>query len=51
VPAANVHPETGVVDANLPFVLRRARGHIDCGVFVRVCVGGEVGVGDPVTIL
>lgn len=44
--ATNVNPETAEVDLNLPLTLRRAYGHILCGLYCRVLEGGEVALGD-----
>jgi uncharacterized protein YcbX len=44
--ATNVEPGTGRRDINLPALLRRRFGHIDCGVLLRVTAGGSVSRGD-----
>lgn len=44
--ATNIDPETAQIDLNLPLTLRRAYGHIVCGLYCRVLTAGEVAVGD-----
>lgn len=34
----------------VPSVLMRAYGHADCGIYVSVAQGGEIAVGDPVSV-
>jgi uncharacterized protein len=46
--ATNVDPASGVRDLNIPLTLRKAFGHIDCGVLLRVTRGGELEVGQPI---
>jgi hypothetical protein len=46
--ATNVDPASGVRDLNLPLTLRKAFGHIDCGVLLRVTRGGELEVGQAI---
>lgn len=48
--ATNVDPATGQRDMTIPRDLMRGFGHEDCGVYARVIQGGEVAVGDPVTV-
>jgi uncharacterized protein len=48
--ATTVNPSTAERDLDVPSLLRQHYGHIDCGVFVAVTMGGEVGVGDVVTV-
>lgn len=48
--ATTVNPESGVRDVNVPRILQRAFGHIDCGVFARVETGGSIAIGDAVRI-
>jgi uncharacterized protein YcbX len=48
--ATTVNPSTAERDLDVPSLLRQHYGHIDCGVFVAINVGGEVGVGDVVTV-
>jgi uncharacterized protein len=43
--ATNVDPASGVRDLNIPLALRKAYGHIDCGVLLRVIRGGDLEVG------
>ncbi len=38
----NVDPETAAVDMNLPLTLRRAYGHLFCGLYCRVTQGGTL---------
>jgi len=46
--ATNVNPGTGQRDANIPRLLQRAYGHLECGMYGRVETGGEIRVGDTV---
>jgi uncharacterized protein YcbX len=46
--ATQVDPSTGVRDIDVPGVLRRIVGHIDCGVYAEVVTGGDIAIGDPV---
>jgi len=46
--ATQVDPSTGVRDIDVPAVLRRIVGHIDCGVYAEVLTGGGIAVGDPI---
>ncbi len=48
--ATNFDPFQGVEDVNLPLLLRKIYGHIDCGVFLHVERGGRVAVGDAMII-
>lgn len=48
--AANVDPETAVVDMNLPLTLSRAYGHGFCGLCCRVVEDGEVALDDPLEL-
>jgi uncharacterized protein YcbX len=48
--ATSVNPNTAERDLDVPSLLRQHYGHIDCGVFVAVTVGGQVGVGDVITV-
>jgi uncharacterized protein len=43
--ATNVDPASGVRDLNIPLALRKAYGHMDCGVLLRVIRGGALEVG------
>jgi uncharacterized protein YcbX len=46
--ATNVDPASGVRDLNIPLALRKAYGHIDCGVLLRVIRGGDLEVGQEI---
>ncbi len=48
--ATTVNPDSGVRDINIPRILQRSFGHIDCGVFARVSLSGSIAVGDTVRI-
>ncbi len=48
--ATGVEPGTGRRDMDLVQTLRMSFGHIDCGVYARVEVGGRVATGDQVTL-
>lgn len=48
--ATNIDPATAEIDMNLPLTLRRAYGHIQCGLYCRVIAGGDVAVGDRLTL-
>lgn len=48
--AINVNPETAQRDQNLPLALRKAFGHLDCGVYVVVADAGEIRTGDRLTL-
>jgi uncharacterized protein len=48
--ATTVNPSTAERDLDVPSLLRQHYGHIECGVFVAVTMGGEVGVGDVVNV-
>lgn len=49
--ATSVHPDTGVVDINLPALLARHTGHVFCGVYARVVRPGKVRAGDAITVI
>lgn len=49
--ATGVDPTTGERDLDLVAALRRTYGHIDCGVYARVLVGGRIAAGDAATIV
>lgn len=49
--ATNVDPATGRRDLTVPRDLLRGFGHSDCGLYVRVTVGGRIAPGDTVTLL
>ncbi|MGH6912498.1 MAG: MOSC domain-containing protein [Geminicoccales bacterium] len=46
--ATNVDPATARRDLNIPLTLRKAYGHIDCGVLLRVVRGGRLETGQPI---
>ena len=46
--ATAVNPITAQRDLDVPTLLRQHYGHIDCGVFAEVSVGGEIHVGDAI---
>lgn len=48
--ATTVNPDSGIRDINIPRVLQKNFGHIDCGVFARVTANGSIAVGDAVRI-
>ncbi len=48
--ATDVDPETGKRDMAIPIALKRAFGHTDFGVYVRVTSDGTMAVGDPVEV-
>lgn len=49
--ATNVEPDSGARDLNIPRVLERGFGHLECGVYARVVTAGMITVGDAVTRL
>lgn len=49
--ATNVNLETAERDMNLPLAIRKAFGHIDCGVYVDVTIGGQLNIGDKIQVL
>jgi len=46
--ATTVDPATGVADIDVPGVLRRTVGHIECGIYADVVAPGDIAVGDAV---
>ncbi len=48
--ATNVDPETAARDLNLPRSLQRGFGHVDMGLYARVTAGGEIALGDAVSL-
>jgi uncharacterized protein YcbX len=48
--ATNVDPRTGARDMAIPETLLRTWGHSDLGVYVRIVGGGELAVGDRLTV-
>jgi uncharacterized protein len=49
--ATGVEPGTGRRDMDLVQTLRKAFGHIDCGIYARVETGGRIATGDIVELL
>jgi uncharacterized protein YcbX len=47
--AINVDPDTAARDLNIPQMLMRRFGHIDCGIYAEVTTGGTIATGDTVT--
>lgn len=48
--AVNVDPETAQRDLEIPPMLSRRLGHMDCGIYGEVIADGDVGVGDQVAV-
>lgn len=48
--ATNVDPTRGIRDLAIPATLMNVFGHTDCGVYADVVSGGDVAVGDAVTV-
>jgi hypothetical protein len=48
--ATNVDPDTGMRDLAIPATLSDTFGHMDCGVYAEVVRGGDIAVGDAVTV-
>lgn len=48
--ATNVDPENGERNLSIPDTLMRAFGHADCGVYAEVVTGGDITVGQDVTV-
>lgn len=44
--ATNVDPATGIRDLAIPTSLRRAYGHVDCGIYAEILSGGSLARGD-----
>ena len=44
--ATNVDPETAARDMNIPLVLERGFGHVECGVYARVIAAGRLSADD-----
>jgi uncharacterized protein YcbX len=49
--ATGVEPGTGRRDMDVAQTIRKAFGHIDCGVYARIEKGGRIAVGDDITLL
>jgi uncharacterized protein YcbX len=48
--ATNVNPDTAARDLTIPQSIAALFGHSDCGIYLRVVAGGEMRVGDAVTL-
>jgi MOSC domain-containing protein len=48
--ATNVDPATGTRDLNIPMTLQQNFSHADCGIYAEVVAGGELAVGDAVSL-
>ena len=47
--ATNVNPETAARDLAVPRTLMTDYGHADCGIYLNVIEGGEIGLGDAIS--
>ncbi len=48
--AANIAPDTGGVDMNIPLSLQMAYGHLDCGVYAKVIKSGKISIDDDIIL-
>src|SRR5579862_8854628 len=48
--ATEVDPDTGIRDLSIPQTLMQNFGHADCGVYAEVTAGGDITVGDAVSV-
>ncbi len=48
--ATNVEPDSGERDLNIPRTLQAGFGHARMGVYATVCRGGQVAIGDSLTV-
>ena len=48
--ATNVDPDTGIRDLTIPATLQQTYGHSDCGVYAQVIAGGEIALGDTLSV-
>jgi len=48
--ATNVNPDTAARDMEIPRALDHAFGHSDCGLYLRVVEGGEIRLGDALSV-
>lgn len=49
--ATNVDPQTGIRDLAIPRALAKHLGHMDCGVYAEVILGGALHEGDRLTLV
>lgn len=49
--ATNVNPKDGSIDMNIPQSLRQGFGHIDCGIYAKVIMGGTIRPGDELALV
>lgn len=48
--ATGVDPHLGVRDMDIPQTMRKAFGHIDCGVYARISKSGRISEGDAIAL-
>lgn len=48
--ATNVDPQTGARDMAIPSLLQRHLGHTDFGIYAKVASGGEIAIGDTLSL-
>ncbi len=48
--ATEVDPDTGIRDLSIPHTLMQNFGHADCGVYAEVIAGGDIAVGDAISV-
>mgnify|MGYP000733464691 CR=1 FL=1 len=48
--ATNVDPVTGMRDLHIPKALMKSRGHVDCGVYLRIVAGGVLSAGEHLSV-
>jgi uncharacterized protein len=48
--ATEVDPDTGIRDLGIPHTLMQNFGHADCGVYAEVIAGGDIAVGDAISV-
>jgi uncharacterized protein YcbX len=48
--ATDVDPDTGIRDLTIPRTLMQSFGHTDCGIYGEVVGGGDIAVGDAITV-
>lgn len=49
--ATNVDPATATRDMNIPLLLERGFGHVECGVYARVIDAGTISAGDQIEFI